>query len=95
MKHPPLLKNKILSLHYKLVISVAVMHCFAFTFVMWHILCVMDAGTAQPTVSLTIKVIRKCVYFMKLNRSAVQLFKAANLADFYVTINFILVIVLL
>ena len=57
MKHPPLLKNKILSLHYKLGISVFVTHCIALTFVIWCTLCVMDAGTAQLTVGHMIKVI--------------------------------------
>ena len=71
MKHPPLLKSKILSLHYKLVISVFVKHCIAFTFVIWGALCVMDAGTAQLTVSHMIKVVQKCVCFMKISRSAV------------------------
>ena len=71
MKHPPLLKNKILSLHYKLVISVAVTHCFTFTFVILHILCVINAGTAQQTIGYMIKVIPKCVCFTKLSRSAV------------------------
>ena len=57
MKHPPLLTNKILSLHYKLVISVYKMHCIASVFVIWCVLCVMDTGTAWPTVGWLVKVI--------------------------------------
>ena len=53
----PFIKNKILSLHYKLVISVFVTHHIAFTFVIWHTLCVMDAGTAQLTVGWHVIVI--------------------------------------
>ena len=61
MKHPPLLEIKILSLHYKFVISVFITHCIGFIFVIWHILCVMDARTAWLTVGRHVIVIQKCV----------------------------------
>ena len=57
MKHPPLLKNTILSLHYKLTVSVVVMHHFTFTVVLWHALCMMEAGTVQQTVGQCVIVI--------------------------------------
>ena len=82
MKHPPLLKNKILSLHYKLVISAYIMHRIAFPFVIWHALCVINAGTAWLTVSQPVKVVQKCVYFTKISGSAIQLLKAADWQTF-------------
>ena len=70
----PFIKNKILSLHYKLVVNVFVMHCITFPFVIWHTLCVMDAGTAQLTVSQLVIVVQNCVYLMRISRSAIQHF---------------------
>ena len=59
-------------------------------------LCVMGAGTAwQLTVGWLPKVIQKCVSFVKISRSAIRLFEGSQLADFYVTVNFICIIVLL
>ena len=39
------------------IISVYIMHCIAFPFIIQHALCVMDAVTAQPTVGHMTKVI--------------------------------------
>ena len=55
----------------------------------------MDAGTAYLTVGHMTKVIQKCVCFAKISRSAIQPFEAAELADFYVTISFNSIIILL
>ena len=71
MKHPPLLKNKMLSLHDMFIISVYIMHCITFPSIIWHALHVMDAGTAQPTVGCMTKVVQKCVCFAKISRLAI------------------------
>ena len=77
------------------IISVYIRHHITFPSIIWRALCVMDVGTAQLTVGCMTKVVQKCVCFAKINRSAIQLFEAAKMADFYVTINFISIIILL
>ena len=51
------------------------MYHITFPFFFLHALCVMDAGTAQPTVGHVIKVVQKCVFFMKISRSSIQILR--------------------